>query len=84
MTTDTKFTPVESRMLDVLSDGMAHTGDELHACLWDTDGDRSNIRTHLANLRRKLRPKGHDIVCIYIHGAAPRYRHVRLLKSPVE
>lgn len=73
------FTPIQSRMLEVLSDGMPHIMDELHACLNDDLGPRSNIYYHISNLRQKLRPRGQDIICEFIRRRT-YYRHVQLLK----
>jgi len=74
------FTPTEQRMLAVLSDGMLHTRDELHACLNDEHGPVSNIRPHVHSLKTKLQPKGEDVICQYYRGGY-YYRHVRILKS---
>jgi DNA-binding CsgD family transcriptional regulator len=77
----TEFTPVERRMLQVLSDGLPHTPQELHSCLWDDQGEVANIRRHIYEMRQKLRPKGHDIVC-EVNRRQTFYRHVRLLVDP--
>lgn len=76
-----RFTPTESRLLSLLSDGLPHSKKELHACLYDSLGILNNIQAHISHLRSKIRPKGEDIVCEY----AKRqiwYRHVRLLRNP--
>lgn len=78
-----EFTPTERRMLAVLSDGMMHSREELHACLPDDLDPLSAIRNHVSNLRKKLLPKGQDIVC-QLHLAKTHYRHVRLLVNPYD
>ena len=67
---------VQSRMLAILRDGLPHTRQELHACLYDDCGAMSNIRCHLTLLRRVLRPKGRDILIEWIN----RRMHYRLVK----
>jgi hypothetical protein len=80
--TNDKLTPVETRMLDVLRDGLPHSGAQLHDCLADDRGVMSNIGAHLTSLRKKLRPGGHDIVCEERNGSGGVYRLVRHLASP--
>lgn len=73
-----KFSPIQQRMLEVLSDGLPHTPLELHACLDDELGPVRNIRAHLTAIRKKLLTKGQTIVGYY-HLGKVHYRHVRLL-----
>jgi len=75
-----EFTPVQRRMLEVLADGRPHTPLELHACLVDELGPVSNIKFHLTTIRKKLRPRGEDIIC-EIHNRKMHYRHVRLISN---
>ncbi len=75
--TENGYTPTQQAMLDVLSDGKRHTRQELHACLPDPLGALSNIQPHLTAIRKKLQPKGHDIVCEYNRGLF--YRHIRMI-----
>lgn len=72
------FTPTQQKILDVLSDGLAHLREELHACLPDELGPLKNVQNHITAIRRRLRPKGQDIVCV-ISNRGIRYMHVRLL-----
>ena len=72
------FTRLEARMLAVLADGLTHTREELHACLYDTEGPLSNIKAHLTSIRKKLRPSGEDIICQILQGT-PYYRRVLLV-----
>lgn len=77
------LSPIQRKMLEVLSDGMPHTREELHACLWDEQGALSNIKAHITAIRAKLRPIGEDILCEVGYKLQFRYRHVRLLASAV-
>ena len=76
-----KFTPTEQRILAILADGMAHTRQELHGCLYDELGGPGNLRVHICNIRKKLLRVGQTILCELYRGS-PHYRHVRLLASP--
>jgi len=76
----TEFTPVQRRMLAVLSDGMPHRKHELYPCLNDDLADMKAITVHISAMRKILRPKGEDIVCEY-NRYIYWYRHIRLLQS---
>ena len=76
------FTPIEQAMLDILDDGQPHPLKELHACLYDTMSPLKNARNHVSNIRRKLRPRGRDILVQFIDHKI-NYRQVRLL-GPAE
>jgi hypothetical protein len=71
-----RFTPTQQRMIDVLSDGMPHTREELHKCLWDEEGALGNIKMHISLIRKVLQPVGQDIVCCLVRGTI-QYRHIR-------
>jgi DNA-binding CsgD family transcriptional regulator len=80
------YTPVERRILGLLSDSLPHSREELGRCLSD---DLSNdvpraVRWHVFNLRRKLRDRGEYIVLELVGGRRMCYRHVRLLASPYD
>lgn len=75
-----EFTTTQQKMLSVLVDGCLHTQEELHACLYDDMGALSNIRAHLSNLRKKLRPTGRDVACERVNGVV-RYRLLSLPSS---
>ncbi len=77
--------PIQRKMLAILADGMPHRKQELFACLSVSDDQIpwSNIRRHMTPLRKHLRPKGHDIICMLIDGSW-QYRLVRLLASPYD
>lgn len=72
------FTPVQRKMLAVLSDGRPHKKTELHRCLYDELGESDNVFFHLSRMRKHLRPAGQDIICELYRGAL-YYRHIRLL-----
>ena len=81
MSSDDGWTPTQRRMLEVLSDGLPHTKEELHACCGPSCV--KNVRMHLSILRKKLRHKGQDIVCRFDKRVI-KYQHVRLLVSAEE
>jgi hypothetical protein len=72
------FTPTQTAMLKVLSDGMPHSKAELHACLPDELSRPNSILRHLVDIRKVLRPRGQDVLCEY-RDRARFYRWVRLL-----
>lgn len=74
------YTPTETKILGALSDGKRHTAKELVAYLYDDMGSPSNVRRHILNIRKKLKPVGQHIVCEYDKGRY-YYRQVRLLGS---
>lgn len=73
-----QFTKVQSAILKVLADGNSHWREEFRNCLHDEDGDISNLKFHITNLRRKLEPVGQTIVCER-RSKRTYYRWVRLL-----
>lgn len=76
------LTNVQKKMLAILSDGLPHSRQELHACLSDDMGPLSNIQSHISGIRKVLRPKGQDILC-EIFNRTVHYRQVRLLASAI-
>lgn len=74
------FTPTESRILHALSDGMPHRSADVLAFFEDELATKKTLQSHLSNIRKKLAPKGEDIVCEYWKGGFS-YRHVRILKT---
>lgn len=75
------LTPIQRKIVEVLSDGLPHHKEQLHECLNDDMGALSNVYAHITALRKILRPKGEDIVCVYDRRRG-LYQHVRLLASP--
>lgn len=63
----------------LLSDGMPHKRDEIHALCGPSS--KTVIQQHIACIRKELRPRGEDIICEY-RDRTFQYRHVRLLRSP--
>lgn len=71
------LTKTQRLMLNLLADGAPHTRQELHACLWDEDGSITNIRAHISNVRKLLRPIGEDIICMHFgYPVRPHYRWI--------
>lgn len=75
-----KVTPTQQRILDLLSDGMRHSREEVFTCLNDELQKLENIQVHLCHLRKVLRPKGQDIVCELFQRRL-YYRHIILLSD---
>lgn len=75
-----EFTPMQVKILAVLSDGLPHKLPELMACLDDLTEQPNSLHRHLSVMRRKLRPRGEDIICQFVFRQR-QYRHVRLLHS---
>lgn len=73
-----RWTPTQQRMIDLLSDGMPHDRKELHRCLDDELAQLSAIQFHLSMIRRVLRPRGEDILCV-LFDRKIHYQHIRLL-----
>jgi len=74
----TAFTPTESRLVKMLSDGKPHSRRELLTCIDDDQAEFSNLRSHICSVRKKVKPLGEDIM--FVSGnCVSGYRHVRLL-----
>ena len=75
------FTPIQQRIIDLLSDGMPHSREAILECLQDElVNNQQAHKMHIMAIRYKLRPRGQDIICEYVR-RRPFYRHVRLLAS---
>jgi DNA-binding CsgD family transcriptional regulator len=75
------FTPTQRRILQVLADGEPHRPTELAAQLDDDMGPVSNVKPHLTAIRKLLRLRGEDILCVVPgppHRRCLHYRWVRL------
>lgn len=59
-----KLPPIAQSMLDLLSDGEAHSIDELKE-LVDEEASNSNVQTHLNVVRRHLLPMRASILCSF-------------------
>jgi DNA-binding CsgD family transcriptional regulator len=76
--TKAQWTPTQSRILKLLSDGMPHEREEIFKCLNDELSAKRVVFTHLSDIRRVLRPLGQDILTELFEGI-PHYRWVVLL-----
>lgn len=56
-----KLTCQEQRLLNKMSDGLAHSAEELMTCLNDEES-RLGLRQALASLRKPMRLRSYDIV----------------------
>lgn len=72
------FTATELKMLEILSDGLPHTRQELHRCLYDEEGPLSNINVHLTHMRKILARRGESIMCVE---GRTLYRLVRFVQN---
>lgn len=61
MITEVKFTPTETRLLKILSDGNRHHKDELFECLDDDMSSLNALAKAICLLRKKL-PNGDGIL----------------------
>ena len=82
----TKLTPTQTKILRTLSDGHPHPRHELISCIDEglaTSKDEAvlkALRNHLAHLRKKIRPIGHDIIPQLVNRQI-YYRHIIVLNS---
>lgn len=74
------YTPIQQRILKVLSDGMRHHWTEIRDAVGDEYINKRNINNYMFLLRKKLRLLDQEIVCEIV-GFALHYRHVILLKG---
>ena len=75
----------QREMLELLGDGKPHTTYELHQ-LCHSQSKRAVVSRHISALRKHLRLKGLDIVCLNegkhrYEGTGPRYRVVKLVSD---
>lgn len=86
-----KFTPIQQKIINLLSDGRPHTKEELYVAMGmeglTIEEDLSNrqdhlkavnLANHVSKIRKILQPYGQDIVCVST-GWSSRYQHVRML-----
>jgi DNA-binding response OmpR family regulator len=64
MVADEEMTKDEAKLYKMLSDGMWHSREELHTCLWDHEQSQFPIamQVRLSMLRKRIRPHGLDAV----------------------
>lgn len=73
-----QFTPTQQRIVDLLSDGLGHSKDEIYGLLL-TAGHVNHIQQHISNIRRILRPVGQDILGSPHNDGTWHYRLVRYI-----
>lgn len=73
-----RTTATQRKILGLLSDGKPHPREQVRDCLPDYLSDYRALNTHLVNIRRNLRTKGEDIVCVFFQRRI-YYQHVILL-----
>ena len=69
------------KILRLLSDGKRHPIEELEALA--PYSDRQTIRNAVCAIRRRLKDRGEDVVCVR-RGWKSYYQHVRLLFNPYD
>ena len=78
---DDAFTPTQRMLLDALADGLPHKRDDLRRMIDPALAERGTLQAHLSNIRRTLRPRGQNILCIW-HNRGFCYQWVSLLPRP--
>lgn len=73
-----RITPVQTRILALLSDGKPHLMKEIHEKTGQGGKVSNNVRFHICCIRKVLRPVGEDILC-EIWNRQAHYRHVKIL-----
>lgn len=74
-----RFTPVQSKLLQLLSDGQPHSYNELLSCLSE-NAKLSSLKVHLSEIRKIVNPVGEEIIC-EIYKRKRCYRHINLLRQ---
>lgn len=77
MSSENGFTPIQTKMMAVLGDGLPHSKDELHECCGPSS--IGIVKFHIYGIRKKLQERGEDVVCTY-SGGKFRYQYVRLIR----
>jgi DNA-binding response OmpR family regulator len=75
-----QFTETEQKILEVFSDGLKHSKEELLLVLPDDLASVNVIKTHICNIRKKLKPRREDILNTRYYTRV-YYQHVRLLDT---
>lgn len=75
-----KFTTTQLKLLEALEDGLPHHRDELQGKLPDELAGRNALANMLCEMRKLMRPQGHDVICEWYRKNF-HYRHVRLLAA---
>jgi len=74
------YTPIEQRIIDLLSDGLPHDRYDLLECLRDKQASLNSLAAAIMRLRPKVRELGQEIVTELFRGSIA-YRHVLLLSG---
>jgi hypothetical protein len=69
------LTPIETKIIRLLSDGDLHKRDELMGCIGDPLSKPVNLHYHLVNLRKKLLPLQQTVCCV-LRGRERFYRRM--------
>lgn len=72
------FTPIQERVIQLLSDGKRHHREEIKLAIHDDKIADSTVRAVVFRLNKRLEPVGEKILCEY-SGNRYSYRHVRLI-----
>ncbi len=73
------LSPIQRRILELLSDGLPHERYEVLECLGDSEASLNALRRHIRKCRDALERYGHTVICELRDGRRIFYRHVRLL-----
>lgn len=74
------LTPTWQRIMDMLSDGSAHTEKEILGCMEDPLTKVATLRVHICAMRRELKHHAHGILTEQVNGTN-YYRLVRFISS---
>lgn len=76
------YTPIEQRIIDLLSDGLPHERNDVleHVGMRDTEYTLHNLAVSIMRLRPKIRAMGQEIVTEHRRNGIA-YRHVILLSG---
>lgn len=76
------FTATQLKILELLMDGKLHTREEIHSCLPDDLGAKTNIHSHITTVRNKIRDAGYLIV-IQFRNRVPMYLLSKSIEPPI-
>ncbi len=77
------YTPIEQRMINLLSDGIRHSYEEMFQCLDDELAGNTAVLFHITNLKNKLAKKGFGITS-QRENKVTYYRMVRFIGKSSE
>lgn len=79
MATQEQLTPTQERLMAILLDGNAHSAEELWRAVDDELSNRNNLNVHISLLRKRLEPRGLNVVCYERTG---KYQLMRRINVP--